>query len=132
MRLLYLDTSALRHLLVQSSATEVVAEALRGPDRVTASSALVLTELHRLGQLSAGVSVQDVDDVLDKVDLIPVSPDQLRAAGLLPALAAGTQLRSLDAIHIQAALDFGAVEFLTSDRRQAEAATAARLPVTLL
>ncbi|MCW2674937.1 MAG: hypothetical protein JWP14_3526, partial [Frankiales bacterium] len=61
-----------------------------------------------------------------------ITPDQLRRAGLLPDQPPGIQLRSLDALHLQAAIDFGATEFVTSDRRQAEAAKALRLKVRYL
>lgn len=128
----YLDTSALRHLLVQHPSSSVVRQRVRAKHTIAASSQIAVTELHRLGTRVPGVSAQHVDAVLDNIDLVTVGEEQLRAAGLLPDLPSGTQLRSLDALHLQAALDFGATEFVTSDRRQAEAASSVGLTVVLL
>ena len=132
MKRCYLDTSALRHLLVQAPATRKVQRRLAEDDSIVATSHVAVTELHRLGQRVPELTAQHVDAVLDSVDLVLLTEDQLRAAGLLPDLPSGGQLRSLDALHIQAALDFGATEFVTSDRRQGEAARALRLPVTVV
>ena len=105
---------------------------LADPAELVASSQIAVTELHRTALALPGVSAAEVDAVLDKVSLVALTPDQLRRAGLLPPLPAGAQLRSLDAIHIQAALDIGATEFVTSDKRQAKAAKAAGLTVTVV
>lgn len=128
----YLDTSALRHLLVWHRRTAEVQNRFAATDSVVATSQITVTELHRLGQRCPELTTQDVDAVLDNIDLVALNSEQLRAAGLLPDLPAGVQLRSLDAMHIQAATVFGATEFVTSDARQAKAAKAARLRVTLL
>lgn len=132
MKRCYLDTSALRHLLVQHPSTDTVRARLTDDEILAASSQIAVTELHRLGPRVPGLTPQSVDAVLDAIDLIALTPEQLRAAGLLPDLAPGEALRSLDALHLQAALDFGATEFVTSDKRQGKAARAARLAVTLL
>lgn len=128
----YLDTSALRHLLVPHKASESVRARILDQGSIVASSEMTVTELHRFAARVPQLSVGQVDAVLDNIDLVTLTREQLRAAGLLPDLAAGTQLRSLDALHIQAALDFGASEFVTSDRRQGEAATGIGLAVVLL
>lgn len=132
MKRCYLDTSALRHLLVQDQASARVRRRVLDAETIAASSEIAVTELHRLGQRVPELSVQDVDAVLDSIDLVVLSLHQLRAAGLLPDLTPGVQLRSLDALHVQAALDFGSTDFLTSDRRQAAAAMATGLKVTTL
>lgn len=128
----YLDTSALRHLLVQHPATEDVRLRVEAPATIAATSQITVTELHRLGLRVPELTVQQVDAVLGNVDLVMLTAEQLRGAGLLPDLPSGTQLRSLDALHLQAAVDFGATEFVTSDRRQADAAVAVGLHVSLL
>ena len=128
----YVDTSALRHALSPSPRTADIRRLLDDEAQVCATSQIAITELHRTALLAAGVSPVEVDDVLEKLDLIDVDAGQLRRAGLLPPLPAGGQLRSLDAIHIQAALDIGATAFVTSDKRQAKAAKAAGLVVTVL
>lgn len=128
----YFDTSVLRYLLNDHPRTASVRERLEDLEAVSASSQIAITELHRTALVLPSVSAAEVDAVLDKVSLVAITEDQLRRAGLLPALSAGVQLRSLDALHVQAALDLGATEFLTSDKRQAKAARAAGLKVTLL
>jgi predicted nucleic acid-binding protein len=128
----YLDTSALRHLLVQHPATDDVRLRVEAPRTIAATSQITVTELHRLGLRVPELTVQQVDAVLGNVDLVMLTAEQLRGAGLLPDLPSGTQLRSLDALHLQAAVDFGATEFVTSDRRQADAAVAVGLHVSLL
>jgi predicted nucleic acid-binding protein len=128
----YLDTSALRHLLSKSARTADVTSLVEDDTIVCASSQIAVTELHRMALMVPGLSPHEVDEVLLHLDLIPLDQQQLRRAGLLPHLPAGAQLRSLDALHIQAALDCGATEFITSDRQQGKAAKAAGLSVTLL
>ena len=132
MRRTYLDTSALRHLLVAHPHTADVAARLMDADTITATSQIAVTELHRLALREPQLTVPDVDAVLDRVDLVALSTTQLRSAGLLPNLRSGAQLRGLDAIHIQASLDFNATEFLTSDNKQADAADLLGLPARLL
>jgi predicted nucleic acid-binding protein len=122
----YLDTSALRHLLVRHAATDAVRELL-GAGTIAATSQVTVTELLRVAGRIPGVSLQHVDAVLANVDLILLTQDQSRAAGLLPDLPSGAQLRSLDALHLH-----GATEFVTSDRRQGEAASGVGLSVTHL
>lgn len=129
MRRCYLDTSALRHLLVAHEATDEVRQRLTA-GTIAATSQITVTELHRLGGRVPGVSVQHVDAVLAHVDLVLMTPDQARAAGVLAGRH--SELGSIDAVHRQAALDFGATEFVTSDRRQAAAATDVGLAVTYL
>lgn len=131
MRRCYLDTSALRHLLVRHESSDAVRQRLE-PGALAATSQITVTELLRLAVRFPELTVEHVDAVLANVDLILLTAAQTRAAGLLPDLPAGTQLRSLDALHLQAALDFGATEFVTSDRRQAEAALGVGLTVTQL
>lgn len=133
MRRTYLDTSALRHLLVPHPRhTRTVTSRYRDATTTVATSDVAVTELHRFAQRVPELAIADVDAVLDNTDLVALTQQQLRSAGLLPDLPSGGQLRALDAIHVQAALDFAATEFLTSDQRQALAAKAAGLKVSLL
>lgn len=128
----YFDTSVLRVLLIRQAATKVVTARFHEPGAILASSELTITELHRFALTVPSVSAWEVDQVLGELDLVAITAEQLRRAGLLPHLPAGVQLRSLDAIHVQAALDMGATEFLTSDKRQGKAAKAAGLTVKVL
>lgn len=128
----YFDTSALRHALLATAHSERVRREIEAEQSVCTTSDIATTELHRLASRYPGLTTAAVDDLLGRVDLVPISPDQLRAAGLLPDVPSGTPLRSLDAVHIQAALDAGATAFVTSDQRQARAAEAVGLRVELL
>ena len=125
-RICYLDASAVIKLVI----TEAESRALRAfladqPRR--AASRLVGVEaaraLSRLG-ISGG---QELTDVLAHLDQIDVTEDVLREASRLPP----PSLRTLDAIHLATALalrpDLEAL--VTYDRRLADAATAAGLPV---
>ena len=59
--------------------------------------------------------------LLGQVDLLSVDEPALWRAGRLPS-PPGTFLRTADAIHLVAAMELGETEFLTYDRRQAQAA----------
>jgi predicted nucleic acid-binding protein len=118
-------------LIAHPRSQDVVA-LIQDEGTLAASSELTIAELHRLAARIPVISARAVDDVLDRIDLVALTAPQLRAAGLLPDLPSGAQLRSLDAIHLQAALDFGAHELVTSDRRQAQAATNLNVRVTLV
>jgi predicted nucleic acid-binding protein len=63
--------------------------------------------------------------LLERFDLVEIDRSLHREAGLLP----GRHLRSLDALHLAAALRVGADAMVTYDRRQADAADAAGLLV---
>lgn len=82
------------------------------------------TELRRLA-LRNNVDQIDVTAVIARVWFIDLDPVCYRQAGLLP----GLNLRSLDAIHIAAALYGGADTMITYDLRQAGAARATGLDV---
>lgn len=132
MRRSHVDTSALRHLLVAHVHMAEVRARVTDADTIAATSQIAVTELHRLALREPQLTVPDVDAVLDRVDLVVLTATQLRSAGLLPHPRSGAQLRTLDASYIQAALDFQAGEFVTSDRRQADAAELVGLPLQLM
>lgn len=128
----YFDTSALRHALVDTPHNHQVRTTIDRADAVALTSAVTVTELLRVGTRYPELVAAHVEDLLARLSLVPVTLDQLRAAGLLPDVPAGTPLRSLDAIHIQAALDTEATIFLTSDVRQSRAAAALGLRTEVL
>lgn len=120
----YVDTSALRRLLIDDQHSESLESFLLDQDDV-ATSDIALTELHRVAgwhDLDPAV----VDDLLGRFDRVPVTAALLRQAGLLPHQT-GSYLRSLDALHIVAALDTSQSAFVTYDGRQAAAAAAVGL-----
>lgn len=122
----YADTSALRRLLLPNESRGLLENYLREQDG-QATCDLTVTELHRVGgwyDLDAGA----VHDVLDRFDRIPLTAALFRQAGLLPHLP-GVYLRSLDALHIVAALDTSQAAFVTYDLGQARAAAAVGLRI---
>jgi predicted nucleic acid-binding protein len=122
----YADTSALRRLLLDDDLSDRLVGYLSQQSAV-ATSDLSVTELHRLGAWHHR-SVEDVDDILSRFDRVPVTVAMFRQAGLLPHQP-GDYLRSLDAIHLVAAIDTAQSAFVTYDRQQARAAAAIGLHV---
>lgn len=115
----YADTSALVKLLIAEAETSAVAEYLASaPDRTT-SSELTIAELTRT-VARAGADAAAAGLLLRQLDLLAVDGAGLWRAGRLPS--PGTFLRTADAIHLVAAMELGESDFLTYDRRQAQAA----------
>lgn len=123
----YLDTSAAAKLLVDEPESDALAAWLeRAVDRGDAvgSSRLLETELRRLG-IRLAIPQEHVTLVLERLDVLMPDDEVYRTAGLLP----GTSLRSLDALHVAAALRWGADAVVTYDERQALASRAVGLDV---
>jgi len=123
----YLDTSAAAKLLVEEADSDAVVayleRAVEGGD-VVGSSHLLETELRRFA-IRLAIPQEHVTLVLERLDLLVPDDDVFRTAGLLPAAS----LRSLDALHVAAALRWGADAVMTYDERQALAARAVGLDV---
>ena len=121
---LYVDTSALlKRVFIEDESSEVraILRARNASGDLIASSELSWVEVARallragvhdvgpeLGVACAGIALQPLTSIVMN-----------RARAIGPA-----SLRSLDAIHLAAAVGLGAVEMLTFDRRLAEAAGA--------
>lgn len=125
--LAYLDSSAMTKLLMPERESSALEAAILNKDGLV-SSRLSVAEcgraLMRAGREPSGAAV---DDVMGAFVLVDVSAALLQeAAGLAPAL-----LRALHAIHVVTALSLAdpQVEFITYDRRMAEAARAHGLTV---
>ncbi|WP_104088482.1 PIN domain-containing protein [Cryobacterium sp. N19] len=125
----YLDTSAVAKLIADEAETGALRAHL--DDRVASGNAdlvsafLLETELRRMATRT-GIPQTAVTDVLSRLGLLDMDRSVFRDAGLL----IGTNLRSLDALHIAAALHAGANEFITYDARQQAAAEAVGLLVS--
>ncbi len=127
-RPVYLDTSAIVKLVVAERETDALTEALdQWPDRV--SAALAGVEVYRaLRRINASASqYARAAAVLDGLVLLKIDDAVLAKAGSLE----GRELRSLDAIHLAAALTLGdePAAFITYDARLARAAGRLSLPV---
>jgi predicted nucleic acid-binding protein len=125
--ILYIETSAAAKLLVEEPASSRLAARLDkavDQDDVLLSSTLLETELRRLA-VRVDLAQTAVTHLLERFDLVETDRSLYREAGLLP----GRHLRSLDALHLAAALRVDADVMVTYDHRQADVAEAAGLPV---
>ena len=120
-RLVYLDSSAFVKLVLPEPETPALVAYLRRWSRAV-SATLLRTEALRAAACSSPARVQDTRRALRDVAFIDLGRDLMDQAGAL----APHDLRSLDALHIAAALSLGddLDELVTYDARLAAAATA--------
>ncbi|MGH3446778.1 MAG: type II toxin-antitoxin system VapC family toxin [Nocardioidaceae bacterium] len=120
----YIDASAAMKLLVTDAESDVLGEAITraAPDLVACY--LLETEVRRSAHTHA-LAQTEATELLESVSLHEMPASLFREAGLL----AGDRLRSLDALHVVAAVSIGVDQILTYDDRQSEAARAAGLTV---
>lgn len=130
MPLFYLDSSAIVKLVRAEPESAALHRFLDGVGLV--SSEFVLTEVPRAirraatadPRLEAERLVEHAAAVLDAIALRPVNRASLAAAGAIDE----PRLRSLDAIHLVAAIDLSPIDaFVSYDERQAAAARLAGL-----
>ncbi len=123
----YLDTSALVKLVVAEPETASLLTWLRLDERGPTSSELARTELLRAVRRVAPERMLQARAVLDAVVLLEVTTPVLEHAGELAPAA----LRSLDALHLAAALALGddLEAVVTYDDRLGDAASAHGLRV---
>lgn len=116
----YLDTSALAKLVVAEDETTALRAWLHATERHPVSCDLSRAELLRAVRRAAPDRVVRAREVLDSLVLIQVPTTIFEAAGRVDP----TMLRTLDAIHLAAALDLGddLQGIVTYDVRLAEAA----------
>jgi predicted nucleic acid-binding protein len=118
----YLDTSAAVKLVVAEPGSRALRRWLAGRDGQVVASDLVRTELLRATRRSAPDTVVQARAVLDALVLLTMPTSVFeRAAMLEPEL-----LRSLDALHLAAALELGddLEGIVTYDERMGTAAEA--------
>ena len=121
----YLDTSAALKLMVEEKESDALARAIDESDPQLVACWLVETELRRAAQRNVGLTQEHVSRFLDGVDLYEVPASLFREVGLLP----GTNLRSLDALHLAAAVRIGVDHLVTYDARMSDSARALGLRV---
>lgn len=95
-------------------------ETLSSQEPDLAACYLLEAEVRRAGTRLPGVQQSAITAVLDGVALHETPPSLYREAGLLP----GNRLRSLEAIHLAAAVRLGAERVATYDQSMQEAAAA--------
>lgn len=116
----YVDTSALVKLVVAEPETEALIAFLEESGREFVACDLARTELMRAVRRAVPDRVLQAREVLDAVILVHATPAVFEDAGRLDPPG----LRSLDAIHLAAALDLGddLEGLITYDDRLADAA----------
>ena len=128
MKLVYVDTSALAKLFVHEAESGALRRWLSSRTELRlVSSWLLVTELVRLIELVTPEAGIEVDDFLEIVDLVDITPHLLeRAAEVEPR-----RLRTLEAIHLATALELrdSVSVFLSYDERLLDAAGTAGLAV---
>ena len=112
----YLDSSAAVKLLVEEPESAALARWLNEHPELV-GTLLVETEVRRAAR-RVGVSQAAVTEMLHSITLHDVTSGTFRAAGALP----GNHLRSLDALHLAAALRLGCRAVVTYDERMAGSA----------
>jgi predicted nucleic acid-binding protein len=116
----YLDTSAAVKLMVaesESGALQQWLDEAAGRGVALVSSVLLETELRRVA-VREGIAQTAVGAVLAGIDLYEMPTSLFHEAGVLP----GSSLRSLDALHLVAAMRIGASSVVVYDARMATAA----------
>jgi predicted nucleic acid-binding protein len=116
----YIDTSAMVKLVVNEPETPALRRWLDGRDPGQVSSDLARTELLRAVRKVIPERMALAQQLLEAVTLIRLTSELLEEAGRIDPVG----LRSLDAIHLAAALDLGdeVQSFVTYDNRLAAAA----------
>lgn len=114
----YLDTSAALKLLVEEPESQALVAAIGSNPWFIGGSLLLETELRRVVLRNIGLTQADVTDLLKRVDIYDVPSALFREAGLLPT----PHLRSLDALHLAAALRMDAAGVITYDSQMIRAA----------
>lgn len=120
----YLDTSAAAKFLVEESESAPLSEWADAPEIYLVATHLLETELRRFA-MRHNLPQADVSSIITRVDIYDLPPSLYREAGLLP----GVTLRSLDALHLVAAIRLDVDALVTYDVRLAEAAGNAGLYV---
>lgn len=122
--LVYVDTSALGALLVAQAETGELVKWLDKTEVRLVSSDLLETELRRMA-VREGRDQARVTALLDGISLAALDRAVYRSAGFLPM----PYLRTLDALHLEAAIRLDVDAVLTYDHRLGDAARAAGLDV---
>lgn len=124
LEVVYVDTSALGALLIDQPESPALVDWLDRTSAMLVSSDLLETELRRIA-VREGLEQSDVTHLLDGVALAALDRAVFRSAGFLPM----PYLRTLDALHLDAAVRLDASAILTYDHRLSEAARVLGLDV---
>ena len=119
--IVYLESSAAVKLLQPEPESVALARFCNAliDDSTLVTAAITETELRRAAERS-GVPQVIATAILDRLDVADMERAMFTAAGVLP----GPNLRSLDALHVAAALYLNADVLVSYDPRQLDAAAA--------
>jgi uncharacterized protein len=127
--IVYADSSALVKLVITEAETPALRRFLAArPQARVVSSALATTEVMRAILREAPDAMPHAHSLLATIDLLPLTRDRLLQAGVMQP----PSLRSLDALHLVAALALGATlsELVSYDQRMLQAAAWYGMPAT--
>jgi predicted nucleic acid-binding protein len=125
--IVYVETSAAAKLLKREPESAVVREfiaQLIDDDHLVVSGRILETELRRIA-VRQGIDQNKASEVLELLDVLEHDRSQFRQAGTI----GGEQVRSLEALHLAAAMRVGADAMLTFDERLERACELVGLPV---
>ena len=125
--IVYVETSAAAKLLKREPESAVVREfiaQLIDDEHLVVTGRILETELRRVA-VRQGIDQDKASEVLELLDVLEHDRSQLRQAGTI----GGEQVRSLDALHLAAAMRVGADAMLTFDERLERACELVGLPV---
>ncbi len=125
--IVYVETSAAAKLLKRGPESAAVREfiaRLIDDEHLVVTGRMLETELRRLA-VRQGIDQEKASEILDLLDVLEHDRSQFRQAGTI----GGDQVRSLDALHLAAALRVGADAMITFDERLKRACELVGLPV---
>jgi len=128
--MIYLDSAAVVKLVHAETESAALRDWLaERADTGWVSSVLVEVESFRALARHAPQAISLLHHVLDLIDMVDLAPP----TRILAQAVSPPSVRSLDAIHLATALRLGAqlTSFVTYDKRLADAAMAAGLPVEM-
>lgn len=114
----YLDTSAALKLVAVEQESAALAEAIETAGARLVGTRLLETEMRRAAHRAPGLHQDQVTALLSTIDLYSLTDAVFRQAGLMP----GAALRSLDALHLAAAIALDVQAIVTYDQRLLQAA----------
>ncbi|MDA8425490.1 MAG: type II toxin-antitoxin system VapC family toxin [Treponema sp.] len=132
---IFLDTSAFAKLYIEEYGSGEIGDLVRKADSLVVSAIVLPETLSALRRLVREGKITEADyglvkerlcrDIAD-IEVVSISDETI---GKAVAVIERSPIRTLDALHIGAALAEGGSLFVTADSRQAEAARAAGLEV---
>jgi predicted nucleic acid-binding protein len=138
MSAIFLDTSAFAKLYVEEAGSAEIAALAREAERLVVSAIVLPETLSALRRLVHEGKIEEGDYILIKERLchdiarIEVASISDEAIGKAIGAIERSQIRTLDALHIGAAIVAKVSLFITADMRQAEAAAESGLEVRLV